>query len=103
MISVMPTRRFVDSNGVSWRVWSTVPGGVRVLTPDYAQGWLTFESERELRRLAPMPDDWDSRPDAELQRLCERATEVPRHTGPIARMTRPEAGAQPQQEGKRAH
>lgn len=77
-----------------------MPGGVRVLTPDYAEGWLTFESDRDLRRLAPMPVDWASRPDADLEKLCLRATEVPRHTGPIQRMMRPEASAQ-QEQGKR--
>lgn len=100
MNTIMPSRKFVDSHGVSWRVWSTVPGGVRVLTPDYAKGWLTFESEQELRRLAPMPGDWDVRPEAELEQLCRQAAEVPRHTGPIPKMARPELAAE-QQSSKR--
>ncbi len=40
-------------------------------------GWLTFETEAEKRRLAPIPPGWDRLPDAALEQLCGRALVVP--------------------------
>jgi hypothetical protein len=67
----MASRHFIDTNGVNWRVWSTVPDGANLLGEDYARGWLTFESEDALRR---------------RELYCRVANEVPRHTGPFARL-----------------
>lgn len=39
-----------------------------------ANGWLTFESFTEKRRLAPVPPRWDEIPVRELIALWERAT-----------------------------
>jgi hypothetical protein len=36
-------------------------------------GWLTFESERERRRLSPIPAGWEDAPQNELAGLCARA------------------------------
>jgi hypothetical protein len=55
-------REFVDDAGTTWRVWDTHPVAVNTLrsvSPTYAEGWLTFESDGERRRLAPIPADWD--------------------------------------------
>jgi hypothetical protein len=46
------------------------------LTPDLARGWLTFESDTEKRRLAPIPQRWETLPDSELTRLCQQARPV---------------------------
>ena len=86
----MASRNFVDSRGVEWRAWSTVPEGSTVLSSDYAQGWLTFESADALRRLVPIPPGWDAVPDERLELFCRLAAEVPRHTGPFARLRRDE-------------
>src|SRR5687767_5327555 len=63
----MPIRDFTDAAGVSWQVWATTPmrGDVR---PQFASGWLAFESEAERRRLAPIPRAWEEVADGEL---CE--------------------------------
>ncbi len=43
-----------------------------------AQGWLTFESFTEKRRLAPVPAHWDEMPVRDLIALWERANPVSR-------------------------
>lgn len=71
----MPIRNFADSAGVHWQVWSTIPamGGV---AGAFLQGWLTFDSGPQRRRLAPIPVDWERATDAQLRGYCERATIV---------------------------
>jgi len=49
----------------------------------FDQGWLTFESTgttENLRRLVPIPADWESAPDERLEVLCRTADEVTRPT-----------------------
>jgi hypothetical protein len=78
----MAYREFVDSRGVSWRVWSTVPTAGSRLRGGFDQGWLTFEStnpkETVLRRLVPIPADWESAPNERLELMCRAADEVVR-------------------------
>src|SRR5687767_14456543 len=55
-------REFVDDAGTFWRVWDTYPvaaNTLRAVSPNYAGGWLTFESDAERRRLAPIPPEWE--------------------------------------------
>ena len=80
----MATREFVDSKGVAWRVWNTA--GSRLLTGDYATGWLTFESSDMLKRLAPIPADWESVPEERLELLCRQAEEKRRISAPQERI-----------------
>jgi hypothetical protein len=82
----MATREFTDSNGVTWRVWSTVPSGTSVRVTKYADGWLTFESGDSLRRLTPLPSNWENASDERLELMCRAATDVRRHTGPFPRL-----------------
>ena len=44
-------------------------------------GWLTFEAPGERRRLTPIPPLWNELPEAELDRLRERAVPAPRLRG----------------------
>lgn len=79
----MAYREFVDSDGQSWRVWSTVPSMGSRLRGGFDQGWLTFErtnadSTQPLRRLVPIPQDWESAPDERLELMCRTAEEVAR-------------------------
>ena len=90
----MPNKNFTDASGMGWRVWNTVPVSGAVINPGFEKGWLTFESDAgALRRLAPIPPGWDSLPANRLVDLLNRANEVPRHTGPIRRVSIPESGA----------
>jgi hypothetical protein len=87
-----------DEEGRWWDVWDTRPtiidrrGGrerrtgdrtvsdrrqkseARVLVePEFRKGWLAFQSGVDWRRLAPIPDGWDSLTDPELLALLARA------------------------------
>jgi hypothetical protein len=86
----VPIRDFTDSAGVHWQVWSTVPamGGV---AGSFRQGWLTFTSAADRRRLAPIPPNWEMASDAELRRYADRATPV-RPTPPGGVTIEPERG-----------
>jgi hypothetical protein len=95
----MAHREFTDSKRVTWSVWQVYPtlgdrrgpiGDRRVfiredaerrtafnparVSAEYACGWLTFQSEREKRRLAPVPEGWESLDERALESLCEAAT-----------------------------
>jgi hypothetical protein len=78
----MPMLEFVDSNGVTWRVWNTVPSVRTSLSGEFERGWLTFESPIGLRRLAPIPSNWEAATPERLELMCRAATEVPRRTRP---------------------
>jgi len=73
---------FTDSNGVAWRVWNTVPTARTSLSGEFERGWLTFESTAGLRRLAPVPANWEAATPERLELMCRAATEVPRRTRP---------------------
>jgi hypothetical protein len=84
-VSGMAYREFVDSNGVSWRVWSTVPSAGTRLHGGFDQGWLTFErtspesaGTAPLRRLCPIPADWEGAAESRLDLMCRSAEEVNR-------------------------
>jgi hypothetical protein len=70
----MPLRQFTDSRGVEWQVWDTLPE--KVVSNTLEGGWLTFQSEEEKRRLAPIPLYWANAPDGELRAMLDRARPV---------------------------
>lgn len=76
----MPIRDFTDAGGVRWQVWATTPmrGDVR---PQFASGWLAFESGGERRRLTPIPAEWEDVADSGLCELLAQATAVSRDAG----------------------
>jgi hypothetical protein len=72
-------REFLDTEGERWQVWETHPrqrAEPRRVADELLGGWLAFESAREKRRLAPIPDDWLALSDEDLAGLCARATFV---------------------------
>jgi hypothetical protein len=72
----MAYAEFTDRTGRSWRVWHTLPRLAGVLTAlphDWKQGWLTFESGDDKRRLAPFPAEWETLPASRLELLCRMA------------------------------
>jgi hypothetical protein len=46
-------------------------------------GWLSFESEAEHRRLSPIPEGWESMTVAALEALRDQASVVPRKVRPV--------------------
>lgn len=81
----MAVREFLDSKGRQWRAWDVMPDDLnaRIKDEDYLAalnytGWIAFETktETEKRRLYPIPKGWSELPDAELERLLEKAEVV---------------------------
>jgi hypothetical protein len=69
-------RTFRDSRGITWSVWAVFPQSGRRgagLRGTYANGWLTFVSEAEKRRLSPVPEGWTTLDEGTLERLCAEA------------------------------
>jgi len=79
----MPIIEFVDSNGVTWRVWRTVPTSRTSVSGEFENGWLTFESPSGRRRLVPVPSDWDAAPPERLELMCRAATDVAQRSKPV--------------------
>ena len=109
----MPHRQFVDYEGTSWDVWEVRPqaaeeairrvreerlgsgsgrAGAAPVNRALEAGWLCFESAREKRRLAPIPERWVDSTQEGLQALCAQATAVRRSR----RESEPETGAERQ-------
>ena len=76
----MAHREFTDSRGISWMVWSTTPSAGSVLGGEMRQGWLTFESDGERRRLVPIPNNWEEAASERLELYCRAAQAVARTT-----------------------
>lgn len=74
-------RQFQDARGVTWDAFAVHPaqeGSGRAQLPEpYRAGWLVFDSEREKRRLSPLPRDWHLASEEQLRALCARAEVVP--------------------------
>jgi hypothetical protein len=90
-------RHFRDKAGVEWQVFLTARGSDAVsrgqfLPEAYREGWLVFESAQEKRRLAPVPENWESLPNEALAALCEKASPQLSRTRPAeARSASPAA------------
>ncbi len=69
-------REFIDSKGVTWRVWATYPVHVTSTAEPYRAGWLTFQSGDSRRRLAPVPPNWQDAAPGRLELLCANAEVV---------------------------
>ena len=86
----MAVRDVVDEKGTKWKVWLVSAASIHPRTAaedflgDYADGWLCFESDKERRRLARFPQDWDKLPDKALIGLIKTAqiVQAHRHTPP---------------------
>lgn len=98
----MALREFTDDRGERWRVWEVHPRllerrhaddpskrpaverrrtpqlRVKPSDPAMTEGWLTFDSRGERRRICPIPAGWEHSDDAELRRLLARAIPVGR-------------------------
>jgi hypothetical protein len=72
---------FIDSRGVGWSVFDVQPtlepAMLSQLAPPFQEGWLCFESVAEKRRLSPIPSNWRSLSDSDLEHLLEQAEIVP--------------------------
>ena len=69
---------FEDEEGRGWRAWDTYPQNPHFVAPGFEQGWLSFETEGEKHRLAPVPPDWNQVPLARLRQMLRAARQPPR-------------------------
>ena len=81
-------RIFDDFRGKRWRVFAVYPTTSTIdpaaLPAAFREGWLSFESEDEKRRIAPIPEGWEELSTEELRLLCHRARKAPkRPSNPI--------------------
>lgn len=71
-------RVFDDARGNHWHAFavksSTAIEERRALPEAFRRGWLVFESGDEIRRLAPVPENWEELPVEALRDLCQRAS-----------------------------
>src|SRR6476620_1917590 len=93
----MAHRTFKDGHGLKWEVWTVQPAKVErrlhdeprsgaerrhrseyrvTLGESLARGWLCFESKIVKRRLAPIPERWETLSDDDLTELLEKAEVV---------------------------
>jgi hypothetical protein len=96
----MALRDFRDASGRTWWAWDTYPAlaerrkkdeprppgaperrrvsSPRVVLPgDLVNGWLTFESGPDRKRLVPVPDGWEQASEEQLRRWMDEATPLP--------------------------
>ena len=73
----MALREFEDQAGRRWAVWETFPGTTAGLSPEYHNGWLTFDDGAERRRLRPVPPNWEALPVERLTMLLRVADAAP--------------------------
>lgn len=87
----MTLREFTDSEGVTWRVWSSTPHKRVTFDQRLQEGWLTFESTTGRKRLAPIPQAWEEAPAERLELMCRAAELVQRSGGKREPPDRPDA------------
>ena len=58
-------------------MWETFPGTTAGLSPEYHDGWLTFDDGTERRRLRPVPPNWEALPLERLTMLLRAADGAP--------------------------
>ena len=79
-----PPRKFTDPEGRRWTVTEEQIPRADWTSADldhhragYGVGWLQFACAARRKRLRLFPADWQGLSDAELDRLCRRALEMP--------------------------
>lgn len=75
-------RVFDDIRGKRWHAFSVHSSEATVeragLPDAFKRGWLVFESNDEVRRVAPIPDKWEDLSIDDLRQICFSAAASPR-------------------------
>ena len=72
-------KTFRDVDGIEWTVTEIAASALAALPrsslrhPEFKDGWLLFQSERQRKRLAPYPKEWRSLSAEELSQLSREA------------------------------
>ena len=79
-------RVFEDFCGNRWHAFAVYPEDANseptALPEAYRKGWLAFRSEQEVRRVAPLPSNWNELSIDELRELCHKAAVAPKKAPP---------------------
>jgi hypothetical protein len=80
-------RFLTDADGAEWTIWEVKPrlqsASVPLITSlppladELRDGWLTFQSETERRRVAPVPAGWNAMSDAALLQILRDVSSQP--------------------------
>lgn len=54
-------------------MWAVTPMNPTSVTAELRDGWLSFDSETERRRVGPIPKDWEKMTAERLELLCRVA------------------------------
>ena len=75
----MAARTFTDSTGATWDVFEVHRSSQKsgAVSPGLEKGWLSFVNGETKKRLAPIPRDWESVSEAQLEELCDSARMAP--------------------------
>lgn len=80
-------RVFDDIRGKRWCAYAVHPSdptAARVALPEaFREGWLSFESSDEMRRVAPIPVGWEELPVEDLRQLCYKAPSTPKRVNVV--------------------
>jgi hypothetical protein len=80
-------RVFEDASHKRWHAFAVQPStGTKerkALPERYRSGWLAFESDDEMRRVAPIPEDWTTVSVEALRELCANAEVAPKRINAI--------------------
>jgi hypothetical protein len=68
-------RRVVKIGNTTWSVFAVYPSRDASVSSNLASGWLCFETDRVVRRLAPIPNNWLTASESELASMAGRAEE----------------------------
>ncbi|HEY4219415.1 MAG TPA: hypothetical protein VGM67_19865 [Gemmatimonadaceae bacterium] len=77
-------REITDEQGTRWAVFAVNPTTSNdrpAVRERFRDGWLSFDSGAETRRLVPIPSGWQALRDEELLTLCSQAEWTRRHAG----------------------
>jgi len=69
-------RRFQNTNGALWKVFEVLPGPSLAVSSDLDDGWLCFERDDDVRRLIPIPPNWETASESALADMLARAKPV---------------------------
>lgn len=71
-------------------MWESAAARPELLAREFRGGWLTFRSTGSFKRLTPVPDNWETLSDAQLELLCWLARDRRREGIVHARAAGPE-------------
>lgn len=74
---------FADRRTPTARRLTAAPARRAYLRGTYAHGWLCFESRQQKRRLSPIPPDWTTCSDEDLEAYSRSGERVPGASRPL--------------------